>query len=160
MEAWWRAPPSDLVGCQTRGGQAFVFFLRVAATVGSTGLFNWIQGFLSTKSKTSWPLFSSLRSIFINYWTNDKLGWKLKFSSHIGYLDLKFRWLKFRARSASWPASPLTKSLFMWTVFSDRAIFFSHNNQLEQYFDLFLSPTELALSWGYQTSPFSMVFHG
>ena len=43
------------------------------------------------------------------------------------------------------PATPLTKSLFMWTVFPDRTIFFSHNNQPEQYFDLFFSPAEQAI---------------
>ena len=42
-------------------------------------------------------------------------------------------------------ASPLTKSLFTWTVFPDKTIFFSHNNQSEQYFDLFFSPAEQAL---------------
>ena len=38
--------------------------------------------------------------------------------------------------------SPLMTSLFIYTVFSNRIVFFSRSNQPEQYFDLFFSPTE------------------
>jgi len=46
---------------------------------------------------------------------------------------------------AGWLASPLMKSLFMLTVFSDRTVLFPHNNQSEQYFSLFFSPAEQPL---------------
>ena len=52
-----------------------------------------------------------------------------------------------RLRSAGWLrsaglASTLTDALFTCVVFPDRTVFFSHNNQSEQYFSLFFSPAE------------------
>ena len=52
-----------------------------------------------------------------------------------------------------WLASALTVVLFTRTVFPDRTIFFSHNNQPEQYFCLFFSPAEQALKYSYYPLP-------
>ena len=67
-----------------------------------------------------------------------------------GFATLDFKFVSdLRPRSAGWPAaaglaSALIMTLFMRTVFPDRTVFFSHNNQPEQYFGLFFSPAEQA----------------